>query len=551
VIANQINLITTYGTLPLGALVYAGLGAVATTVAEPGSFLAGRPMALAIWFNALSFWVSAPLLARIEIRRSVRLGTGADGAAPAGAFEQLKEGFRFIAGHPVIRALILGVMIAFASAGVVISVGEFFAGVLNTGPSGYGILVAVVGTGLVAGLFLAAPLTQRIADERLFAPGIGLAGTALIVTALMPSLAWAAVPAFVMGAGAGVSFIVGYTVLQKRSDDAIRGRTFAAFNSGVRVAIFGSTIAVPSVIGVLGREAPGADYAIGGVRISLLLAGGLSVVGAVLAGRALHNALSGTTETEGELALGAEPTAPSVPRRGVFVTFEGGDGAGKSTQIRLLRSAVERAGWPVMVTREPGGTPIGEGIRAVLLSRDSERLSHRSEALLYAAARAQHVDEVIVPALGDGTVVLCDRYTDSSVVYQGAARGLGEDAVAQLNVWATGGLRPDLVVLLDVDAEEGLRRVGGQAEPDRLEAAGLDFHRAVAAAYRRRAEDDPQRYLVLDASLPVEELHGRIRDAVLVKLRERDRTAELSVDELTVVEDTTTVEPTPQERQHR
>lgn len=524
VLANQVNLLTTYGTLPVGAVVYAGLVGLANTIADPGSFLAGRPEALAIWVNAASFFVSAPLLARLKLRRDVRSVVSRSDPDAPGAWEQLKEGFRFVAGQPVIRALILGVMIAFTSAGVVITVGQFFATVLDRGGAGFGILVGLVGSGLVCGLALAAPLTQRVQPERLFAPGIGVAGVALVVTALMPNLAAAALPAFLMGGGAGVSFIIGYTVLQQRSSDAIRGRTFAAFNSGVRVALFTASIAVPALIGILGREPAGAGYTIGGVRISLLLAGGFSIVGSIFAGRTLHRALTLDAADDDE-RLRLDQAAVPTSRHGMLLTFEGGDGAGKSTQIRLLKAAIERAGWDALVTREPGGTALGEEIRQLLLSSSaptSATLSDRTEALLYAAARAQHVDEVIRPAIEKGTVVLCDRYVDSSVAYQGAGRGLGETQIAELNGWATGGLRPDLVVLLDVEAAEGLRRATDATAADRMESAGLPFHELVAAAYRRRAEDDPDRYLVLDASRPVEELHARIRDEVLGRLSTPD-----------------------------
>jgi dTMP kinase len=539
VLANQINLMSTYGTLPVGALMNAGLTALAVSLAPEGSFLADRPIALPIWVNAASYWVSAPLLARLVIPPAARRGRSAASVADEdqpGPWEQLLEGFRFIARQPVIRSLIIGVMVAFAAAGVVISVGEFFARLLNSGPSGFGVLVGLVGVGLVAGLALTAPLSERLEPERLFAPGIATAGVSLLVVALMPSLAWAAAPALLMGVGAGISFIVGYTVLQQRAGDDIRGRTFAAFNSGVRVALFGATVAVPLFVGTIGRERPtiselpdgsfGVEYAytFGGIRISLLLAGVLAFGGAVWTGRALHKALVGEPGIAG---LASEPSAP-LTRRGVFVAFEGGDGSGKSTQIRLLRSAVERAGWDVTVTREPGGTRIGEGIREVLLSNDSAELSDRAEALLYAAARAQHVDEVIRPAIEEGRVVLCDRYIDSSIVYQGRGRGLGERAVADLNVWATGELRPDLTVLLDVDPAEGLRRATGDGGPDRLESAGLDFHREVAHGYRSRAELDPDRYLVLDAARPAEQLHAELRDAVLARLADhRDDRARL------------------------
>jgi dTMP kinase len=527
VVANQLNLMVTYGTLPLAGVVFAASVGLAGPLSGTIPFLAERPVALPIWLNAASFILSAPLIARIDTGHIARQhGPGAP-EAPS-AWLELREGFRFIGTHPLIRALILGVMVAFAAAGAVISTGQFFAQVLNAGQSGFGILVAAVGAGLVGGLLASAWLSARIAPERLFAPGIGVAGGALIVTALTPALRYAIPPAVLMGAGAGVAFIVGYTILQSRADDHIRGRTFGAFNSGVRASIFASTTAAPFLVGIIGRE-PSVPvlrgdgppdfvypYAIGGVRLALILAGLLAVTGAVLTGRAFNRAVRAHPDLELAPTAGT-PTHP--PARGLFLVFEGGDGAGKSTQIRLLRHVIEREGHEVVVTREPGGTRVGEAIRQVLLAPDGDPLSDRTEALLYAAARAQHVDETIRPPLEHGAVVLCDRYIDSSVVYQGAARGLGEDHVAELNRWATDDLMPDLVVLLDVDPAEGLRRVGEQ--PDRLEAAGLPFHRTVAAAYRRRAEADPDRYLVLDASRPVEDLHAAIRDAVLLRLRSR------------------------------
>ena len=510
VVANQLNLMVTYGTLPLAGVLFASLNALAGPLSGTIPYLVDRPVALPIWFNAASFLLSAPLIARLQTPHP-RHNIG-DTAAPS-AWEELREGFRFIGGHPIIRALIAGVMVAFAAAGAVISTGGFFARVLRSGTSGFGILVAVVGIGLVIGLVASPALSARLAPERLFAPGIGTAGVALVVAALMPTLPLAVLPTIVMGAGAGVAFIVGYTILQSRADDRIRGRTFGAMNSGVRAAIFGSTTAAPFLVGVIGREQAFGGYAIGGVRVTLISAGLLALTGAVLTGRALHRAVSDHPELA--QPLGTDSLAPHA--RGLLVVFEGGDGAGKSTQMRLLRSTIEREGHEALVTREPGGTPIGERVREILLSRSSEGMVPRAEALLYAAARAQHVDEVLRPALEAGTVVLCDRFVDSSVVYQGAGRGLGEDQVERLNDWATDDLQPDLVVLLDLDPGEGLQRVEG--EPDRLEAAGLDFHRTVARAYRRRAAADSSRYLVLDGSRPVEELHAQIRRAVLARLR--------------------------------
>jgi dTMP kinase len=205
-------------------------------------------------------------------------------------------------------------------------------------------------------------------------------------------------------------------------------------------------------------------------------------------------------------------------RAGVLIAFEGVEGAGKSTQLGLLRAALEGREGPgdggreVVVTREPGGTPAGERVRALLLDPAAE-LHPRTEALLFAAARAELVERVIRPALERGAVVLCDRYLDSSLAYQGGARGLGLGPVEQVNRFATAGLRPDLVVLLDLDPAHGLgRRSGGR---DRIEAQELAFHRRVRQAFLDLAAADPERHIVVDGSAPVPEVAAQVHAAVL------------------------------------
>lgn len=200
---------------------------------------------------------------------------------------------------------------------------------------------------------------------------------------------------------------------------------------------------------------------------------------------------------------------------GAFVVFEGGEGAGKSTQSRLLADALRTQGIEVVVTREPGGTPIGEAIREVLLGAGSHGMAARTEALLFAAARAEHAATLIRPAVTRGAVVISDRYLDSSVAYQGAARGLGEDRVAELSLWATEDLVADLTVLLDVAPGVGLGRAG---DPNRMEAEPAAFHAEVRAAFLRRAAAAPTRYLVLGADLPKDEVAAAVLAAVLERV---------------------------------
>jgi dTMP kinase len=196
-----------------------------------------------------------------------------------------------------------------------------------------------------------------------------------------------------------------------------------------------------------------------------------------------------------------------VPSIGVFIAFEGGDGAGKSTQAGLLRDWLEKAGHTVVVTREPGGTAFGRTVRELVLHGD--HVAPRAEALLFAADRAHHVETLIRPALERGEVVITDRYMDSSIAYQGAGRDLGVDEVRALNVWATGGLVPALTVLVDLRPEIGRTRRGGVH--DRLESESAAFHGAVRELFLELAGADPDRYLVVDGELPAEQIHELVR----------------------------------------
>lgn len=191
---------------------------------------------------------------------------------------------------------------------------------------------------------------------------------------------------------------------------------------------------------------------------------------------------------------------------GLFLAFEGGDGAGKSTQVRLLAAALESNGRTVVVTRQPGGTPLGQQLRDLVLHGD--HVSPRAEALIFAADKAHHVDELIHPALDRGEVVITDRYTDSSVAYQGAGRDLGAAEVHDLQMWAVQDLVPDLTVVVDVSAEEGRRRRG--EVQDRLESEQDDFHDAVRAHFLAVAQGNPERYLVVDGTQPPDVVHAAI-----------------------------------------
>ena len=204
-------------------------------------------------------------------------------------------------------------------------------------------------------------------------------------------------------------------------------------------------------------------------------------------------------------------SAGRYTENGVFVCFEGGEGSGKTTQARLLAEWLGSEGYTVLLTFEPGHTPVGKELRRIVLSPETGTLSHRTEALLYAADKAEHVDRVVAPALARGAVVITDRYVDSTLAYQGAGRALRDREVEKVARWATGDLRPHLTVLLDLPPEAGLTRF---EERDRIEAESLEFHERVRHAFLRLASSQPENYLIVDARRPVDEIATEVRSRV-------------------------------------
>ena len=205
----------------------------------------------------------------------------------------------------------------------------------------------------------------------------------------------------------------------------------------------------------------------------------------------------------------------------MFITFEGGEGSGKSTAIKHVVEALTKEGYQIVLTREPGGTPISEEIRNVILDKKNTAMDPKTEALLYAASRRQHIVEKILPALKEGKLVLCDRYLDSSLAYQGGARGLGIKEVFQMNQFATEGLEPDLTILFDIAPEIGLKRIAANSgrEVNRLDIEKLSFHHKVLDAFHLLAKENPHRYYVIDASKGPKQVTEEALDAIHQRLK--------------------------------
>jgi dTMP kinase len=216
-------------------------------------------------------------------------------------------------------------------------------------------------------------------------------------------------------------------------------------------------------------------------------------------------------------------TSAPIPLRGKFISLEGGEGAGKSTQVELLAEHLRKRGLDVIVTREPGGTPGAQALRELVVSGTGDRWDPISEALLMYAARRDHVTRLIEPALAAGSWVVCDRFSDSTMAYQGYTKAVGRDWVETLDALVLQGFRPDLTLLLDIDAATGLARAAHRGGPDRFEKMGLDFHTALRDAFLDIAQREPDRISVIPADRPVDSIAGDIQKAVSQRLLSRDQ----------------------------
>src|ERR671918_185909 len=518
--ANTIALATGYGTLPLGGIVYTALAGIGASLGGGFEYFDQNPQAIALWANALTFAFSAWMIQRLPVRAAARRPR-AGKLGPGGAFADMREGVRFLKDHAFARAMTVGIVLAFTGAGAVMSVGPIFAQTtLGGGPTAWGFLVTAVGVGLALGMAVVGQIYKVVDKDTLFGLAILGGGVALIVLAATPNVALAAVVTIVMGAAAGATWVTGYTLLHENVTDELRGRVFGSLTVLSRMGLFLSLAGFPLLAQAFGPYRVGLGdqtVVIAGTRIALWIGAAVMMVGGIFSRAGLVR--SRLTRPR---PLRLFPRLRKTERHGTFVVFEGVEGAGKGTQIRLAREFLEAQGYDVLVTREPGGTALGERVRDALLADSGESVDGRAEALLFAGSRAQHVSHVIRPALEEGKFVLCDRYLDSSLAYQGAGRGLGEQDVLSLNVWATQGLFPDLVFLLHMDPDKGLARAG--EDPDRIEAEDDSFHAKVADAFLRIAEDHPERFVVVNADAPPHVVHERVRDALLKFLRSNEET---------------------------
>ncbi|MFF0257317.1 dTMP kinase [Streptomyces microflavus] len=402
---------------------------------------------------------------------------------------------------------------------------------LGGGPVTFALLILALTGGTALGIRTAQKVLPALSRRRLLALATAVTGVALLALGLVPDTATGLAIALLAGYAAGIAANIGHAIIDQETEASRQARTTEHLQAIVRVLVALGAVAGPLLAAAIGQHRlGGGDFVFdhGGAAYTLMLIGALLLpVAAIVLAKTDDRAGVPLRRDLREALRGGDPAvAPAAT--GFFLALEGGDGAGKSTQVEALADWIRAKGHEVVVTREPGATPVGKRLRSILLDVASAGLSNRAEALLYAADRAEHVDSVVRPALERGAIVISDRYIDSSVAYQGAGRDLAPTEIARISRWATSGLVPHLTVLLDVDPQTARERF--TEAPDRLESEPAEFHERVRSGFLTLAAADPTRYLVVDA--------GQEPEAITTVVRHRlDRLLPLSEAEIQAIEE--------------
>ena len=510
--ANQVTLLASYGTAPIAAIAFSLLALLGGGITRIFSERYASTANLALYLDAISFLYCAWI---VHTLKEIPRGASSEKAKQESVGKSLLEGFKSVNQSKVIRGLILGMLGAFFAAGEVIGLARTFVGDLNAGDAAYGVLFGAVFTGLALGISAGPKVFSQFSRRRLFGAALTISSIFLILLSLISNLVLAIIVTIFLGAFAGVSWVSGFTMLGLEVEDEIRGRTFAFVQSLIRISLVLVLAVSPVIAAAIGKH----TFKIGtitatynGAAFTMCAAGIIGTVIGIISYLQMRDRPTVSLWSDIAAAFRGELGAiTGVTHTGIFISFEGGEGSGKSTQTQLLKTYLESIGESVIVTREPGGTPLGNQLRQILLANETGAISPRSEALMYAADRANHVFELIRPALDRGDIVITDRYLDSSVAYQGAGRILQPAEVARISRWATENLTPILTIIMDIPATMGLGRLKSQ---DRLESEPLAFHERVRQEFLNLANADPERYFVVDATQSKEVIAQQIQDRV-------------------------------------
>ncbi|MEU8983712.1 dTMP kinase [Streptomyces sp. NPDC048309] len=514
---RRLSLRTAFMAVPLAAATLVAVSLVNNLLGAGIAWFDLHQAALASYVAAGLFAASLSVLTFLELpdARTPRA------RSPLEGLRRPKTGTGVDKGRTgVIPLLVLACAAVAGAIAAAVAVSVLHAKDLGGGPVTYGLLVLGLTGGVVIGIRTAPSVLPSLSRRRLLALAIAFTGIALLAAGLVPDVTTVLLIVAFAGIGAGVAANTGHALLDQEAEEHRRPRTTEHLHAVVRVFVALGALVAPVVAAAIGPhrlENGKFVFAHGGAAFTLMLVGALLLPVAALV-LAKVDDRSGVPLRQDLLdALrGGDDPAPTPASNGFFIALEGGDGAGKSTQAAALAEWIRAKGHEVVVTREPGATPVGKRLRSILLDVSSAGLSHRAEALLYAADRAEHVDTVVRPALERGAVVISDRYIDSSVAYQGAGRDLSPTEIARINRWATDGLVPHLTVLLDVAPEAARERF--TEAPDRLESEPVEFHTRVRSGFLTLAAADPGRYLVVDAAQEPEAVTTVVRHRLDVML---------------------------------
>ncbi|GHH26197.1 dTMP kinase [Streptomyces lanatus] len=509
---RRLSLRTSFVAVPLAAAALVGAGLLNNLLGAGLDWFEQHQAALGSYVAAGLFAASLSVLTFLELpdTRTPRA------RSPLEGLRRPKTGSGIDKGRTGAIALLVTACAAVAGAvAAAVAVAVLHAKDLGGGPVLYGLLVLALTGAVVVGIRTAPSVLPALSRRRLLALAIAFTGIALLAAGLVPDVTTVLLILALAGIGAGVAANTGHTLLDQEAEEFRKARTTEHLHAVVRVCVALGAVIAPLVAALIGPhrlESGKFVFAHGGAAFTLMLVGALLLpVAALVLAKVDDRSGVPLRQDLRDAVLGGDDPEQVPATTGFFIALEGGDGAGKSTQAEALAEWIRGKGHEVVVTREPGATPVGKRLRSILLDVSSAGLSHRAEALLYAADRAEHVDTVVRPALERGAVVISDRYVDSSVAYQGAGRDLSPTEIARINRWATNGLAPHLTVLLDVSPEIARERF--TEAPDRLESEPAEFHARVRSGFLTLAAADPGRYLVVDA--------GQEPEAVTTVVRHR------------------------------
>ena len=505
-VANQVSLFSVYGAVPVAALLFALLSTVSRLLGEGDGGAARTAIVVALVIDAASFGVSA---GTVLCSRRLIPGTPVDrDGAQRNVLSLVVEGVAFLRGQPFMRALYVGVIGAFGAGGLTVGVAQLYVATLQAGAAGYSVVFGVVFTGLAIGMLAGPRILPTVSRRSVFTHAIGLAGVALLAMSLLRDFVLATAAAFCVGLFAGVSWIIGYTLIGFEVEDRLRGRVFAFVVSSVRIVLLLAVAAGPGLAGLLGTH----DVRLGdlvltltGPGLTLLVGGVIALLVSAYATRQVVPARSRTRVRDVLRLLWGRSDLFSAASSGVglFVVVEGADRELTHRYTADLAQVLRDHGCPVEVTAEPSDTRLGRHVRGLLFPAapgsnsgvpqprpavdDTGRpVTAHTAALLAAADRAQHVATVIRPALEANRVVVNTHYVDTSIAFHGAGQGLDGDRILRTSLWGTHGLLPDLTVVVD--------------SPVTSAPAGADAE-AVRRAFLALAEAAPDRYVVVPGEL--------------------------------------------------